>query len=174
MLLTKDSPETWWHINVRNMWIEKYSRHIKKKKQLVLENEFHKRPTKQKYTDIDISLYLYTCICIPAPGLALPEAFYPALGLPYPGFLSTRVQRKGDWRLEKTPTQPNLQDRWGPQGDRRQSSPPLWIKCLLSLKKKKRKNLDRYIIITWDKGNNSSVRIITHTYGALTVCQTLF
>nr|XP_010945394.1 neuronal PAS domain-containing protein 1 [Camelus bactrianus] len=30
------------------------------------------------------------------PGPALPEAFYPALGLPYPGPLGTRVQRKGD------------------------------------------------------------------------------
>ncbi|XP_055267034.1 neuronal PAS domain-containing protein 1 [Moschus berezovskii] len=30
------------------------------------------------------------------PGPALPEAFYPALGLPYPGALGTRVQRKGD------------------------------------------------------------------------------
>eukprot|EP00069_Balaena_mysticetus_P009870 bmy_06596T0 len=30
------------------------------------------------------------------PGPTLPEAFYPALGLPYPGPLGTRVQRKGD------------------------------------------------------------------------------
>ncbi|XP_059940561.1 neuronal PAS domain-containing protein 1 isoform X2 [Mesoplodon densirostris] len=30
------------------------------------------------------------------PGPPLPEAFYPALGLPYPGPLGTRVQRKGD------------------------------------------------------------------------------
>ncbi|XP_032470604.1 neuronal PAS domain-containing protein 1 isoform X3 [Phocoena sinus] len=30
------------------------------------------------------------------PGPTLPEAFYPALGLPYAGPLGTRVQRKGD------------------------------------------------------------------------------
>ncbi|KAM5209674.1 neuronal PAS domain-containing protein 1 isoform 1-T2 [Hipposideros larvatus] len=30
------------------------------------------------------------------PGPALPEAFYPTLGLPYPGPTGTRMQRKGD------------------------------------------------------------------------------
>lgn len=30
------------------------------------------------------------------PGAPLPEAFYPTLGLPYPGPAGTRAQRKGD------------------------------------------------------------------------------
>ncbi|XP_076783468.1 neuronal PAS domain-containing protein 1 [Arvicanthis niloticus] len=48
-----------------------------------------------RYGPAELSL-MYPHLHRLGPGPSLPEAFYPTLGLPYPGPTGTRVQRKGD------------------------------------------------------------------------------
>uniref|UniRef100_A0A8C2M251 Neuronal PAS domain protein 1 n=1 Tax=Cricetulus griseus TaxID=10029 RepID=A0A8C2M251_CRIGR len=48
-----------------------------------------------RYGPAELSL-MYPHLHRLGPGPTLPEAFYPTLGLPYPGPTGTRVQRKGD------------------------------------------------------------------------------
>lgn len=48
-----------------------------------------------RYGPAELSL-MYPHLHRLGPGPTLPEAFYPTLGLPYPGSTGTRVQRKGD------------------------------------------------------------------------------
>ena len=52
-------------------------------------------PSTIRYGPTELGL-MYPHLQRLGPGPSFPEAFYPPLGLPYPGPTSTRVQRKGD------------------------------------------------------------------------------